>query len=182
MIDRFGMAWSIRGTLLSLYLGLVLPLPALAPGGLRPALLIAVPIGLLLVLAISSERVELSATGLQLRYPAWCNGWLRSGWELRWEQITGLTPVATSQGGRVYYVRTTAGRSVLLPQRLEHFGVFLERFAHYTGIDTSPIGRISPAWTYQLLLGLSASLLLAELAAGWAVLTGRWVFPPNLVV
>ena len=182
MSHRYGMALSIRGTLVLLYLALVMPLPALAPAGLRATLLAALPIGLLLVLAISSERVELSEAGLELRHPGWCRWWLRRGWQLGWDQIRGLTPVATSQGGRVYYVRTTAGASVLLPQRLEQFDDFLARFGRHTGLDTSAIGRISLAWTYQLLLALSALMVAAELGAGWALLTGRWVFPPGSVL
>ncbi|MFM2079401.1 MAG: hypothetical protein RLZZ124_447 [Cyanobacteriota bacterium] len=186
MSHRYGMAPLIRGTLVLLYLALVLPLPALAPSGLQPWLLGALPVGLLLVLAISSERVELDDTGLSLSHPAWCRWWLRRGWQLPWERITGLTPVATSQGGRVFYLRTStgtggAGTSLLLPQRLERFDDFLARFGRRTGLDTGSIGRISPAWTYQLLAALSALMVAAELAAGWAIATGRWVFPPGLV-
>ena len=181
MSQRYGMAWGIRGTLVTLYLALVLPLPVLAPPALRPALLLALPIGLLVVLAISSEQVELSNSGLQLRHPGWCGWWLRRGWQLRWDQITGLTPVATSQGGRVYYVRTTAATSLLLPQRLQRFDDFLARFSQATGLSTEGIGRISPAWTYQLLMALSGLMVAMELAAGWALLTGRWAFPPGLV-
>jgi len=81
----------------------------------------------------------------------------------------------------VYYVRTMAGASVLLPQRLERFDDFLARFSQQTGLSTSGIGRISPAWTYQVLLALSGLMLAAELATGWALLTGRWVFPPGLM-
>ncbi|MFM8259582.1 MAG: hypothetical protein ACKN83_07130 [Vulcanococcus sp.] len=182
MTRCYGMALSIRGTLLLLYLALVLPLPALAPPALRTLLLAALPLGLLVVLAITSERVELDATGLQRRYPGWSRWWLRSGWRLPWDQIQRLTPVATSQGGRVFYVGTTAGTNVLLPQRLEQFDDFLARFAQHTGLDTSSIGRISPAWTYQLLAVLSGVMVAAELLAGWAVLTGRWAFPPGLAL
>ena len=136
-----------------------------------------------MVLAISSERVELDQAGLRLRHPSWCRWWLRRGWELGWDQVQGLTPVATSQGGRVFYVRikggAAAGASVLLPQRLEQFDDFLIRFGRYTGLDTSAVGRISPAWTYQLLALLSALMVAAELAAGWALVTGRWAFPPG---
>jgi len=53
----YPMAPLIRFTLLALYLALVLPLPLLAPAGLRLALVGAVPLGLVLVLAITSERV-----------------------------------------------------------------------------------------------------------------------------
>ena len=77
MSRAYGMALPIRGTLVLLYLALVLPLPALAPAPLQPWLLAALPLGLLLVLAISSERVELDDTGLRLSHPAWCRGLLR---------------------------------------------------------------------------------------------------------
>lgn len=186
MSGVYGMAPLIRGTLVLLYLALVLPLPALAPAELRPWLIAALPLGLAVVLAISSERVELDQAGLRLRHPSWCRWWLRRGWELGWDQVQGLTPVATSQGGRVFYVRikggAAAGASVLLPQRLEQFDDFLIRFGRYTGLDTSAVGRISPAWTYQLLAVLSAAMVAAELAAGWALVTGRWALPPGLAM
>ncbi len=186
MSRTYGMSLLIRGTLVLLYLALVLPLPALAPLPLQPWLLAALPLGLLLVLAISSERVELDEAGLRLGHPAWCRWLLRRGWQLSWEQITGITPVATSQGGRVFYLRTSAangvGTSVLLPQRLEQFDDFLTRFGRHTGLATGSIGRISPAWTYQLLAVLSSLMVLAELAAGWALATGRWAFPPGSVL
>ena len=179
MTHRYGMALSIRGTLLLLYLALVLPLPALAPSGLQPLLLAALPLGLVLVLAITSERVVLDDSGLQRLHPAWCGWWLRGGWQLRWDQINRIMPVATSQGGRVFYLHTTAGTHVLLPQRLEHFNDFLARFTSHTGLDISSIGRISPPWTYQLLAVMSGLMVAAELVAGWALATGRWVFPPG---
>jgi hypothetical protein len=176
------MAPLIRGTLITLYLALVLPLPVLAPAALQPWLLAALPLGLLLVLAITSEQVELDQQGLRLRHPAWCRWLLRRGWELRWDQVNGLTPVATSQGGRVFYVRTADGSAYLLPQRVQAFDDFLSRFSQHTGLPTGSIGRISPAWTYQLLAVLSAGLLLLELAGGWALATGRWAFPPGLAM
>ena len=43
------MAPLIRFTLLALYLALVLPLPLMAPEALRPLMLAAVPLGLVLV-------------------------------------------------------------------------------------------------------------------------------------
>ena len=164
----YPMAALIRLTLISLYLALVLPLPLLAPGDLRLWMALAVPAGLLLVLAITSERVELDEQGLRVGHPPWCSWWLRRGWSLRWEAISGLTPVATSQGGRVFYVRSQGpgggGRSYLLPQRIAGFDDFLTRFSAASGIDTGSVGRITPPWTYQLLALLSGLLLVAELA------------------
>ena len=72
--------------------------------------------------------------------------------------------MATSQGGRVYYLRSPKG-SYLLPQRLARFADFLAQLQHYSGLDTKAIGRISPPWTYQLLAGLTALMLVGEIVA-----------------
>ncbi len=167
----YPMAPLIRFTLLGLYLALVLPLPLLAPTGLRPALQLAVPLGFGLVLAATSERVELDGQGLRVGHPPWCRWLLRRGWSLPWSRITGLTPVTTSQGGRVYYIRSgpvpgdQGGEAWLLPQRVARFEDFLVRFAAASGLDTSAVRRLSQPWTYQLLALLSALLLGGELAA-----------------
>ncbi|MEY3544901.1 MAG: hypothetical protein RLZZ247_1058, partial [Cyanobacteriota bacterium] len=106
--------------------------------------------------------VELSDDGIRVGHPAWCAWLLRRGWQLPWNQITGLTPVATSQGGRVFYVRTENGSAYLLPQRVQAFEAFLSRFSQHTGLDTSSIGRISPPWTYQLLAVICGLMLAGE--------------------
>jgi hypothetical protein len=168
---RYPMAPLIRFTLLGLYLALVLPLPLLAPDELRLALQLAVPIGFLLVLAATSERVELDDHGIRVGHPPWCGWFLRRGWGLPWSRITALTSVTTSQGGRVYYIRSGEspqdrdGAAWLLPQRVAGFDDFLARFAQASGMATSHIGRITPPWTYQLLAILSALLLAGELLA-----------------
>ena len=166
----YPMAPLIRFTLVALYLALVLPLPVLAPPELKLALGLALPLGLVLVLAATSEAVDLSAAGIRVGHPRWCAWLLRRGWSVPWSAIRGLTPVATSQGGRVFYVRTDDGSAYLLPQRVAALEAFLARFGQETGLDTSAIGRISPPWTYQLLAGLSAAMLLGELA--WGVAQG----------
>lgn len=165
--QRYPMAPLIRFTLISLYLALVLPLPVLAPTELQAWLWAALPLGLVLILALVSEQVELSDSGIRVGHPAWCGWLLRRGWQLNWDQITGLTPVATSQGGRVFYVRTKDGSAYLLPQRVQAFEEFLSRFSQASGLDTSSIGRISPPWTYQLLAVICGVMLAAETA---------WVF------
>ena len=165
--DRYPMAALIRFTLIALYLAMVAPLPLLAPAELKLLLWLALPLGLGLVVAATSEAVELSADGIRVGHPSWCAWLLRRGWSLPWKAISGLTPVATSQGGRVFYVRGEDGSAYLLPQRVAAFEQFLGRFSQETGINTSSIGRISPPWTYKLLAGLSAAMLLGELV--WAL-------------
>jgi hypothetical protein len=156
------MAPLIRFTLLALYLALVLPLPLMAPEALRPLMLAAVPLGLVLVVAITSERVELDSSGIRVGHPPWCAWLLRRGWQLPWSTIRSLTPVGTSQGGRVYYVRDQVGGAFLLPQRVERFEAFLEDFTLRSGLDTSMVARISPPWTYRLLALLCGLMLAGE--------------------
>lgn len=158
----YPMAPLIRATLLLLYLALVLPLPFLAPPGLRLALALAVPFGLAIVLAISSEQVDLDASGIRVGHPRWCSWWLRRGWSLDWSEISSLTAVATSQGGRVFYVRDRQGGAYLLPQRVDRFAQFLSAFARHSGLDLASVQRISPPWTYQLLAVLSGLMLAGE--------------------
>ena len=162
--ERYPMAPLIRFTLISLYLALVLPLPLLSPAELQTWLWAALPLGLVLILALVSEQVELSAAGIRVGHPTWCAWLLRRGWQLNWDQISGLTPVSTSQGGRVFYVRTENGSAYLLPQRVQAFEEFLGQFSRQSGLDTSSIGRISPPWTYQLLAVLCGVFLGGELA------------------
>ena len=162
----YGMAPLIRLTLITLYLALVLPLPLLAPPGLTLILVIALVLGLVLVVALTSEIVRLDAEVISVGYPRWCSWLLRRGWSLRLDQVSGLTPVATSQGGRVFYVRQQgAGGAFLLPQRIVRFDDFLVRFGSATGVDTGAVDRLTPAWTYQLLALLSCLLLVGELVA-----------------
>lgn len=163
----YRMAPLIRGTLVLLYLALVLPLAPLAPEALRPMLWLALPVGLLVVLAISGEQVRLDDQGIALTYPSWCRWLVRRGWQVSWTSVRALTPVATSQGGRVFYLRCDDGSAYLLPQRVEHFEDFLSRFARCSGLETGSIGRISPPWTYRLLAFLSGGMLAAELVTGW---------------
>ena len=177
---RFQLSPLIRFTLLAVYLALVFPLPLLAPTGLRPWLLIASITGLGLVVALLSEQVTVNDTGLNVGYPSWCNWLLRRGWSLKWDEIRGLVPVGTSQGGTVYYFTTHDQRHQLLPQRLESFPDFLGLVEQHTNLDTSTIGRLTPPWTYQLLAGLAVSMLIGEAALGLAIVQG-WLIMPAIV-
>ncbi len=160
----------IRLTLPLLYLALVLPLPLLAPAGLRPWLWVALPLGLALLAALLSERVVLDAAGIRVGHPLWCAWLLRRGWSLRWSEIGDLEPAGTSQGGTVYYVRGPAPRRHLLPQRVARFPAFLLQVQRATGLDLSRVERLTPPWTYWTLALLSGGLLLGELGWGLAQL------------
>ena len=174
---RFQLSPLIRFTLLTVYFALVLPLPLMAPLALRPWLEIAVVLGFGLVWALLSEQVVITESGLAVGYPNWCNWLLRRSWALKWEEIRALVPVGTSQGGTVYYMSTHDQRHQLLPQRLESFPEFLSLVKHYSGLDTSTIGRLTPPWTYQLLAGLAGLMLLGESSMALAINQG-WLAMP----
>ena len=167
----------IRGTLITVYLALVLPLPALAPASLRLWLLAAVPFGFLVVLAMLSEQVTVTSSGITVGHPAWCSWLLRRGWSLEWTEMKALVPVGTSQGGKVFYITTHDQSQRLLPQRLEHFDRFLDLIQSQSSLRTTGIGRLTPPWTYQLLAALAALMLVGEGSVAIAVRQGLIVTP-----
>ena len=173
-MERFGLSPLIRFTLISLYLALVLPLPLLAPDGLRGWMGSGLVLGLVLVVGLLSEQVETDENGLQVRYPTWIRWLLRRGWSMRWDEIRALVPVGTSQGGTVYYLKAADLRNQLLPQRIAHFDRFLQLLSERTPVDTSRVGRLTPPWTYQVLAGLSIVMILGEIIfLGFVVSSGQ---------
>ena len=176
-VERFALSPLIRTTLLSLYVALVLPLPLLAPQELRWWMAAALLFGLILVLGLLSEQVETDAAGIQVRYPAWIRWLLRRGWSMPWQDIRALVPVGTSQGGTVYYLKATDLRHQLLPQRIERFDRFLAVLSERSTVSTAGIGRLTPPWTYQVLLGLALLMVLAELA-GAIAFSQHWINLP----
>ena len=175
--ERFRLSPLIRWTLICVYLALVLPLPLMAPPGLKLVLWGAAPIGLTLVLAMLSEQVSLDENGISVGHPSWCNWLIRRGWQLQWAEIKRLVPVGTSQGGTVYYLTTSDQRQRLLPQRLEQFDRFLSVIEQRTGLQTGSIQRLTPPWTYQLLFGLASGMLIVESAVAVGVGYGWIVIP-----
>ena len=167
----------IRGTLITVYLALVLPLPALAPESLRLWLLAAVPLGLLVVLAMLSEQVTVSNSGITVGHPSWCSWLLRRGWSLNWTDMKALVPVGTSQGGKVFYITTHDQGQRLLPQRLERFDRFLALIQSQSSLRTTGVGRLTPPWTYQLLAVLAALMLVGEGSVALAMQQGLIIIP-----
>jgi hypothetical protein len=173
----FQLSQLIRGTLVGVYVALVLPLPVLAPDALRLWLLAAVPFGLIVVLAMLSEQVIITNAGITVRHPAWCSWVLRRGWSLNWSEMKALVPVGTSQGGKVFYITTYDQKHYLLPQRLQHFEQFLILIELHSSLQTKGIGRLTPPWTYQLLAALAGLMIIGETAAALAIQQGLVSIP-----
>ena len=179
-MERFGLSPLIRFTLLSLYVALVLPLPVMAPQALRPLMVGALILGLVLVVGLLSEQVETDAAGLRVSYPSWIRWLLRRSWSMQWDDIRALVPVGTSQGGTVYYLKAVDCRHQLLPQRIERFDLFLAVLnERCSSISTKGIGRLTPPWTYQVLASLAALMVVGELMSGLAIAQG-WISLPAI--
>ena len=179
-MERFGLSPLIRFTLLSLYVALVLPLPVMAPQALRPLMVGALILGLVLVVGLLSEQVETDAAGLRVSYPSWIRWLLRRSWSMQWDDIRALVPVGTSQGGTVYYLKAVDCRHQLLPQRIERFDLFLDVLnERCSSISTKGIGRLTPPWTYQVLASLAALMVVGELMSGLAMAQG-WISLPAI--
>ena len=179
-MERFGLSPLIRFTLLSLYVALVLPLPVMAPQALRPLMVGALILGLVLVVGLLSEQVETDAAGLRVSYPSWIRWLLRRSWSMQWDDIRALVPVGTSQGGTVYYLIAVDCRHQLLPQRSERFDLFLDVLnERCSSISTKGIGRLTPPWTYQVLASLAALMVVGELMSGLAIAQG-WISLPAI--
>lgn len=160
--ERFNLSPLVRFTLLTLYLALVLPLPGLAQGNLKLVMASGSLLGLLFIIAVLGEQVEVSDEQLLVGYPSWCSWLLKHRWSVRWEDMQSLVPVGTSQGGKVFYIKTKQRNHHLLPQRIDRFDHFLQLLHERGGLDTHEVVRLTPAWTYQLLAGLSIVMLIGE--------------------
>jgi len=176
--ERFQLSPLIRATLISVYLALVVPLPLMAPPSLKLILWMAAPTGLVLVVALLSEQVEIDSNGIKVGHPVWCSWLLRRGWQLQWDEVRRLVPVGTSQGGTVYYLTTADLEQRLLPQRLGRFDRFLAVVQQRTGISTTSVKRLTPPWTYQLLFSLAIIMLVTESVVAFAVNSG-WISIPE---
>ena len=72
----------------------------------------------------------------------------RKNWEVSWKDIKSIKTLPTSQGSKVYYLKTNKGENFLIPQRIENFEKFLSIISSKSGIDVNNISYISPLWTY----------------------------------
>ncbi|MDY6937593.1 MAG: hypothetical protein SWY16_07990 [Cyanobacteriota bacterium] len=160
----------IRLTLLSLYVALTAPLPALSSRTQAPVsptfLVVGIAIGFVALYGALSERVLLDDRGIEVTYPQWVPQLLRKGWFLPWSEIQALKPRSTGQGGLVYYFLARSGRGYLLPARVAGFSRLVAQVEDRTGIDTTDVRPLAQPWMYLILLGCTILLLFVD---GWAV-------------
>jgi uncharacterized membrane protein len=163
----------IRITLLSLYIGLTVPLPFLADFTDAPVpswlLWIGIALGAIAVYAALCERVILDDKQIQVAYPQWVPKFFRQGWSLSWQEIDQLKMRTTGQGGLVYYFTSSnADQAYLLPMRIAGFNKMVNLITEKTGIETKDIRPLSQAWMYLILLVCTMLLWLLD---GWTIWT-----------
>jgi hypothetical protein len=164
----------ISGSILGLYLVLLIPLPILAQvTGADipiPALIVGMGLGFVALVASLSERVQVDATGIALVYPGWIPGWYRRGWAVAWSEVQKLQPRSTSQGGLVYYLVTHSGQAYLLPSRILGFAQMMTQIQTYTGLDTRLVRPLAQPWMYAVLASFTLLMGLVDvwvLATAW---------------
>jgi hypothetical protein len=173
MMNTFNISPIIRITLLSLYIGLTVPLPFLADFTDAPVpswmLWIGIVIGAIAVWAALSEQVILDDEQIRVAYPLWVPSFFRQGWSLSWQEIDCLKMRTTGQGGFVYYFTSpTAEKAYLLPMRIAGFNQMVKIIAEKTGIDTADIRPLAQPWMYLILFGCTMILWLLD---GWTIWT-----------
>jgi hypothetical protein len=173
--DKFQISPLIRITLMSLYVGLTIPLPFLTQVSSAPIpawlLWLGIGVGAIALHGALSERVIVDESGICVAYPAWVPRFFRSGWNLAWRDVKDLKMRTTGQGGLVYYFLSHSGEAYLLPMRVVGFARLVKFVQAQTGIDTTDIRPLSQPWMYLILLGCSLLLLLVDTWTIWMVRT-----------
>jgi hypothetical protein len=161
--QTFRISILIRGTLMLLYVALMVPLPVLARTTAAPIapewLTIALVLGGIFLVAALGEQVQVDDQRIRVTYPVWARWAIRRGWSLDWQDIQALKPRSTGQGGLVYYFVGRDGAGYLLPMRMMRFGKFVAIVQAKTGIDTRDVRALAQPWMYWFLLGFTLLLL-----------------------
>tara|TARA_A100001234_G_scaffold18164_1_gene14407 strand:- start:955 stop:1461 length:507 start_codon:yes stop_codon:yes gene_type:complete len=165
MIEKFKTLFFVKGSLISLYLALTIPIPFISIDKLKIPSSILFVLGLYLIINITSDYVETCDNKISYRSSFISKFFGKKPWEISWKDIKLIKSLPTSQGSKVYYFNTFQGENFLVPQRVENFEKFLVIVSEKTGIGINEITYISPLWTYKLLTLLSVLMIIGELFA-----------------
>ena len=164
MIEEFKTLFSVKSSLISLYLALTIPIPFISIEKLKIPSTIAFIFGLFLIMSITSDYVETNDQKISYKTSFLSEIFGKKSWEVLWEDIKLIKSFSTSQGSKVYYFVTEEGKNFLVPQRIEKFEEFLMIISKKTGFDIEGLSYISPLWTYKLLTLLSVLMITLEVA------------------
>ena len=165
MIEKFKTLFSVKSSLISLYLALTIPIPFISIEELKIPSIIIFFLGLYLIINITSDYIETSNNKISYKTSFISNFFGKENWEIFWKEIKSIKSLPTSQGSKVFYFNTSKGDNFLIPQRLENFEKFLLIISKETRIDIKDLNYISPLWTYKILTLLSVLMIIGEIFA-----------------
>ena len=163
MKERFKILFAVKSSLISLYIALTVPIPFISSEQLKIPSLFFFILGLILIINITSDYVEICDKKISYKTSFISRAFGKNNWEIFWKEIKSIKPLQTSQGSKVFYFVDAKGRTFLIPQRIENFGIFLDKIENKTNISTEVISYISPLWTYKLLTMLSVLMIVGEI-------------------
>jgi hypothetical protein len=163
MIEKFKTLFSVKSSLICLYLALTIPIPYFSIEELRVYSFMTFILGLILIINITSDYVETSNKKITYKTNFIAKFFGKKSWEILWVDIKSIQSLPTSQGSKVYYFVTKKDEKILLPQRLENFERFLLIISQKTNIRVDEISYLSPLWTYKLLTSISLLMIVGEI-------------------
>ena len=163
MTEKFKTLFTVKSSLISLYIALTAPIPFISSEKLKIPSLFLFILGLILIFNITSDYLETSEEKISYKTNFISRVLGKKNWEIFWEDIKSIKSFPTSQGSRVFYFIDKKGKSLLIPQRIENFYVFLDKIEKKTKISVEAITYISPLWTYKLLTLLSSLFIVGEI-------------------
>ena len=164
MKEKFETLFPVKSSLISLYMALTVPIPFISSDQLKIPSLIFFILGLIFTINITSDYVETCEKKISYKTSFISKAFGKKNWEISWEEIKGIKSLPTSQGSKVFYFIDIKGQSLLLPQRIENFDIFLEQIERKTKFKTEYINYISPLWTYRFLTTISVLTVVGEMS------------------
>ena len=168
MTEKFKTLFYVKSSLISLYIALTVPIPYISSEELKKPALFCFILGLILIINITSDYVEICEKKISYKTTFIARAFGKKNWEIIWKEIKSIKSLSTSQGSKVFYFIDKKGKSLLVPQRIENFDVFLKKIEKNTNISTKLISYISPLWTYVLLTWLSILMIVVEIIFLWS--------------
>ncbi len=165
MIEKFKTLFSVKSSLISLYLALTIPMPFISIEELKFPAIIIFTLGLYLIINITNDYVETCNDKISYKTSFISKYFGRKNWEILWKDIVLIKSLPTSQGSMVYYFNTKNGDNFLIPQRVENYEKFLLTIHKNTKFSIDGMSYLSPLWTYKLLTFLSILMIIWELFA-----------------
>jgi len=164
MKENFKTLFSVKSSLISLYIALTVPIPFISSDQLKIASIFLFLLGLLLITNITRDYVETCEEKISYKTSFIAKAFGKKNYEISWKKIKSIKSLPISQGSKFFYFIDVKGKSFRLPQRIENFDIFLKKIERKTNIKTENISYISPLWTYKLLTLLSVLTVIGEIS------------------